>query len=322
MPVQVSRFDVRTSDPDAAHAELRAAYGEVTIRSFEARDGFRFSHGGVAAGGVTLARVRYGGSLAIDVAVPRARMVVVTRLSGTVAVDAGAGSVRPEPGRPVLLPPYGDWHGRIEDVELHTTTLERAVVDRALRVTHGIGLDRVRFTSMVPQSAPAVRYWRGLLRHVERDVLGNGEVTRHPLALAEATRSLATALLITFPHIMTRGAGDRRDGRDEPAVLRRATAYIDEHADAPIGVVDIADAARIGVRGLQRLFREHRDCTPLDHLRQVRMARAHGDLEAADPSRGDTVASVAARWGFTHPGRFSVQYRLRYGRPPSETLRH
>ncbi|MFC6258517.1 hypothetical protein ACFP5Z_15825 [Kocuria oceani] len=30
---------------------------------------------------------------------------------------------------------------------------------------------------------------------------------------------------------------------------------------------------------------------------------------------------VAARWGFTHRGRFAAAYRDRYGRSPAVTLR-
>ena len=34
-----------------------------------------------------------------------------------------------------------------------------------------------------------------------------------------------------------------------------------------------------------------------------------------------SVSEVATRWGFTHLGRFAGAYRLRYGVPPSQTLR-
>jgi len=104
-------------------------------------------------------------------------------------------------------------------------------------------------------------------------------------------------------------------------VLRRALDYIDEHAGEDIGVEEIAAEARIGARGLQMLFRRHRDTTPLAHLRQVRLTRAHADLQAADPTAGDTVGAIAARWGFANAGRFSVEYRRVHGRSPSETLR-
>lgn len=41
----------------------------------------------------------------------------------------------------------------------------------------------------------------------------------------------------------------------------------------------------------------------------------------ADPTSGLTVATIAARWGFPHLGRFSVDYRAVYGTTPSRTLR-
>ena len=40
---------------------------------------------------------------------------------------------------------------------------------------------------------------------------------------------------------------------------------------------------------------------------------------AATPD--DTVASIARRWGFAHPGRFAAAYEAKYGQPPGRTLR-
>ena len=107
----------------------------------------------------------------------------------------------------------------------------------------------------------------------------------------------------------------------EPANMRRALAYLEEHAAEDVDVADVAAAAGLGTRGLQMAFRRWRGTTPLAHLRDVRLARAHDELRAADPRDGRTVADIAAHWRFTHPGRFSVAYRRRYGCSPSETLR-
>ena len=84
----------------------------------------------------------------------------------------------------------------------------------------------------------------------------------------------------------------------EPVVLRRAVEFIDANAHRPVSTGEIAAAARISGRSLQHGFRRHRDTTPLNYLRQVRMDRAHHDLHVADPARGETVAAIAARWGF------------------------
>ncbi|GAA4764235.1 helix-turn-helix domain-containing protein [Actinomycetospora chibensis] len=107
----------------------------------------------------------------------------------------------------------------------------------------------------------------------------------------------------------------------EPANVRRALAYLEEHATEDVDVADVAAAAGLGTRGLQMAFRRWRATTPLAHLRDIRLAGAHEELLAADSRDGRTVADIASRWRFTHPGRFSVAYRRCYGCSPSETLR-
>ena len=49
-------------------------------------------------------------------------------------------------------------------------------------------------------------------------------------------------------------------------------------------------------------------------------ARPSGSGDA-EPGDGSSVAAVAARWGFTHLGRFAIEYRRRFGVHPSQTLR-
>ncbi|MUN63776.1 helix-turn-helix domain-containing protein [Kocuria sediminis] len=91
------------------------------------------------------------------------------------------------------------------------------------------------------------------------------------------------------------------------------------HLAEPIGLPEIAAAARLSPRGLQAAFRRHLDTTPTGYLRTARIDAAHTDLLAA--SGAQTVAEVAARWGFAHPGRFAAAYRDHYGETPAETLR-
>ena len=131
---------------------------------------------------------------------------------------------------------------------------------------------------------------------------------------------LAASVLAAFPNNAHTDptAQDRVDAHS--ATLRRAIAYIDDHAHEPITVADIAAAAHVTVRTLQYAFRRHLDTTPLGYVRQVRLSHAHRDLLAAGPDDTSVVA-VAARWGFPHPGRFASLYRDMYGISPSHTLR-
>lgn len=109
-------------------------------------------------------------------------------------------------------------------------------------------------------------------------------------------------------------------GRNMPPILRNAVAFIQENADADIGLDDIAAAVNVSPRSVQYAFRRNLGTTPLEYLRRVRLDRAHRDLKAADPAN-DTVTAIAGRWGFSHAGRFSLAYKAVFGTAPSHTLR-
>jgi len=55
----------------------------------------------------------------------------------------------------------------------------------------------------------------------------------------------------------------------------------------------------------------------MTYLREVRLNRVHEALTAAAPD-ATTVSTIAARWGFHHPGRFAATYRKKFGRMPTE----
>ncbi|AYA27560.1 helix-turn-helix domain-containing protein [Rhodococcus rhodochrous] len=115
---------------------------------------------------------------------------------------------------------------------------------------------------------------------------------------------------------------DSLEATSTPSALRKAVAFIESAAARPIGLTDIAAAAGVGARALQYDFARHYHTTPMRYLRSVRLERAHRDLQAADPQGGDTVASIAARWGFSSPGRFAAHCRSVYGRAPHITRAH
>lgn len=114
---------------------------------------------------------------------------------------------------------------------------------------------------------------------------------------------------------------DERFPGPGPATVRRALAYMEEYAARPLTVGALAEAVGLSVRALQQAFARHRGTTPMSELRRIRLARAHRDLRAADPTRGTTVAEIARRWNFGRADRFAAAYRRVYGVPPSRTLR-
>jgi transcriptional regulator GlxA family with amidase domain len=103
--------------------------------------------------------------------------------------------------------------------------------------------------------------------------------------------------------------------------VRRAAAFIDDHAGQPVTMPAVAAAAGVTARALQYAFRCHYDTTPMGYLRRVRLERAHRELQAADPATGATVGEIARRWGWASPANFATAYRKDFGVSPSHTLR-
>jgi len=69
---------------------------------------------------------------------------------------------------------------------------------------------------------------------------------------------------------------------------------------------------------LQAGFRAQRGQGPMAFLRARRFDLARAQLLSASPR--DTITNIAGNCGFEHLGRFSVEYRKRYGESPSQTL--
>ncbi|MCV7420528.1 helix-turn-helix transcriptional regulator [Mycobacterium yunnanensis] len=134
------------------------------------------------------------------------------------------------------------------------------------------------------------------------------------------SRYLAASMLACFPTtaLLELTIEDRHDST--PVLLRRAISFIDDNAADDISLTDIARAVYVSPRALQYMFRKHRDCTPMEYLRQARLH--HVRLELMTGNRlTTTVGQVAARLGFGHLGRFATAYRLQYGESPHQTLR-
>lgn len=103
-------------------------------------------------------------------------------------------------------------------------------------------------------------------------------------------------------------------------VAKLVQSYIEEHYREGILIEDLCRMTGKEVRTLQRCFRQYFDNTITGYLKIVRLNAAHRALISARPDE-ESVASIALQNGFTHFGRFSVDYRKQFGVSASETLK-
>ena len=102
-------------------------------------------------------------------------------------------------------------------------------------------------------------------------------------------------------------------------VAKLAQEFIEEHHHEAVRIEDLCRVTGVGIRTLQRCFREYFDLTITEYLKTVRLDAAFRELVAAHPLH-DSVSTIARQEGFRHLGRFSEEFRERFGKLPREAL--
>ena len=64
-------------------------------------------------------------------------------------------------------------------------------------------------------------------------------------------------------------------------------------------------------------FRQHVGVAPMAYLKKYRLEQVRRQL--LEDRSSHNVSSIAIDWGFTHLGRFSIEYRKLFGEAPSHT---
>ncbi|MEV7144778.1 helix-turn-helix domain-containing protein [Streptomyces tauricus] len=218
----------------------------------------------------------------------------------------------------VLAPPEQPYSGRVYNARYNVMMMDSHLLNQDVDVEPSGA--PVRLTGHRPHSPAAAGQLKRHIAHLRDQVLCDPILREEPLIASVGAQMLAASMLAAFPH-SARTDADAQDRNDAHCLtLRRALAYIDDHAQEPITIADIAAAAHVTARALQYAFRRYLDSTPTADLRWVRLAHAHRELQAADPGTGATVTGIAARWGFHQPSRFAAAYRAAYGALPSHSL--
>ncbi|WP_030490231.1 helix-turn-helix transcriptional regulator [Micromonospora chokoriensis] len=315
-PVQTHRFDSR--DPAAVQEFLSATY-DPKLR-IQSTDRYRLTHHRVDTGPFAIATTRQTGHLEIGTSSNLHGLVIGRTRTARVERSCVGSAHRFGPGEVFLATrPAEPCNVRWHPGEVELCVLDLSVLAQVATTAPARRPGRIQFTDLNPVSTALARQWRNTTSFVRDVVLNSSAADAQPLVIGNAARMLAAAALTVFPNtaFTEPTAADRHDATT--GTLRRAIAFLEEHADRDISAADIAGAAGVSLRAVQLAFRRHLGTTPMAHLRRIRLVRAHHDLVRADP-RQETVSAIASRWGFASHSRFTARYHASFGVPPRETL--
>lgn len=177
----------------------------------------------------------------------------------------------------------------------------------------------IRFDPTMRTADPRARTWVDLMARVNRDLADADGLAAQPMVANSLAESLVAGFLFATRHSYSEMlAAPVTTVR--PKIVQIAVELIEADPRAPWTVATLAESCGVSVRALQQGFRRHLGTSPMAHLREVRLHGAHDELRAGDPYNG-SVADIARKWGFRHPGRFAGVHQAEYGESPQRTLR-
>ena len=262
--------------------------------------------------------MRFGTEAMIDSGTLAAYHVNVP-LSGSVASECGPQVTVATPTRAAVF--TAREHAVLSwsrDASQICIKIEKSALETELEALlgHPIAGD-IQFELAMDLTTPHARSWLSALRLILCELDRPGGLLEHSNSHRDHLQKLLiSGLLQTQAH----------DHLDElfspvpparPRTVKRVIDVIEADPKANYTIADLARHAGVGARRLQIAFHESLNTSPMRYLRNVKLARARADLLAG----AENVTSVAYRWGFNHPGRFSTTYRRRYGESPLDTLR-
>ena len=312
------RESLRTTDLDEAGRFCRRLfYDSIRVRPLGTDRTIDFVADGMRLGPITVGEVRYGSDVyvtstdlqtAYHVLVPITGAVQSRQLGHVVAADASCA---------VVLQPVGDVELRwAADCRVVSVKVDRAALEREVDAALGrqVASPMPLGASFSTGSGPG-RSWAALVRLLLEEMRGTDGLVDRPQIARHWQDLLISGLALSVEHPYSHEPAARR-----PRTVKRTLDAMHADPARQFTATELASIAGVGVRVLQESFKQHLGMSPLTYLRRLRLDGVHHELSRGDPWQV-SVSEVAARWGFTHLGRFAGAYRARYGVSPSQTLK-
>ena len=102
-------------------------------------------------------------------------------------------------------------------------------------------------------------------------------------------------------------------------LLTSACEYIEINLHLKISMLDLKRHTKYSERSLQLIFKKHLNKSPFEYIEEQRLLKAYELIKQHKQSKNTT--DIASEVGFRHLGRFSVNFKRRFGIHPSVLAR-
>jgi AraC-like DNA-binding protein len=267
-------------------------------------------------GGISFCRLTYGGDVTIDPGCLEDFYLVQMPVSGNAVINCGNQYINSDIHFASVLSPSQPtsmlWYHNNDQVMVR---IDKTIINKTLAAYHGV--DELKDTifnlgfNWLNSDA-----WCNVMLYLSQASNLDLDLSNNTLVISQIEQLVAAALITAQAN--TYSTFKSKSNIILPKHVRYVKDYIDEHANEAIVMADLAQYASVSLRGLYFGFNQYCGISPMQYLKKVRLEKIHDILCS---KQCESVTEVALSWGFMHLGRFSMEYKQRYGESPSETLR-
>jgi len=243
-------------------------------------------------------------------------------LSGSSKTQYGNHHIITAPDMGVVAGPYKEfsteWN---QDCSKLLIKINRLALEKYLSDMLGADLTNpLDFELGIDFQSPANLSLRNLIQWLVAEFENTHSLlNKAPLASSQYEQMLMWALLNSQPN----NYSQQLNAVTPPATphyVHTVEDYIHTYCAEAITLSKLVEISGVSGRSLLEGFKRHKGTSPMKYLKSVRMERVYEELKKTDPSKR-TVTEIALAWGFTQLGKFSGNYKQRFGESPSDTLK-
>lgn len=277
---------------------------------------------------LSLCILRYGCDVDIEPDALGNFVLVQMPLHGHAEIRADGQTLHIHPGQGAVVSAHKPvrlrWHAGCEQLMLKIDLVRlQEVARRAFALRHGEDMGQIDFDMPLCLDDASGTLWCRMVANLTSllPAAADASAAYDPRWLAHCEDNLMLYLLCQRPNSVRRQNDALRLSSEAASVaqLKRAEEFMRSRLDSAVSFDEVADAAGVTRRMLGLLFKRHRDLSPMEVLRNMRLDAAHAQLARHE---GASVTQIALDCGFSHLSRFAAYYQGRFGKLPRDSSRH
>ena len=263
----------------------------------------------------------YGTEIRVDVS-QLGFFLLELPLTGASTTYCGDGRVLSGPGQGVVAGPYQQFASEwTADCSKLLIKLESNALESYLSTL--LGRRQIRaldFQMGMDLSSDSAASLLRTVQWIVDDLEHSGSLLNSaPLAGLQYQRMLMWSLLHCQPNNYSEELSTRQLPQ-VPHYITDTVRYIQKNYHEALTLEQLVEQANVSERTLLEGFKRYRDVSPMKLLKLTRLDFVHLALKEADPASSN-VTALALACGFSQLGKFSAEYKERFGESPSQTLK-